>query len=174
MARTAAFRKWNGARMSTHPSPTPFLLRDPLYRVVSCLSSNSHGQRAKSFHFRRKCSVDRSKISRREFEEGFSLPLSLSLFPVYPRFESLLAGNRLLGILVDRGFVPSRPLHHTHTHTHTRAHIFTRDSFERSDRGESFFFFFFLTWSSLLQQVSTTIDFSTTLENVCKGAKREK
>ena len=140
MARTAAFRKWNGARMSTHPSPTPFLLRDPLYRVVSCLSSNSHGQRAKSFHFRRKCSVDRSKISRREFEEGFSLPLSLSCLPeIRISFgrKPIARNPSRPGICPKSAFAP-----HTHTHAHTRTHFHARFFREIRSRRILLFFLF--------------------------------
>lgn len=145
-----------------------------IHCVSRCIPSNSsHGQRAKSFHFRRKWSADRSKMSRGdftrgEFEQG-CLSLSLFLFPVYPRFESLLAGNRLLGILVvDRGRICRKSAHiYTRTHFHSR--------FFREIRSSLSFFFFFLTWrSSLLQQVSTTIDFLTTLDNVSKGANGEK
>lgn len=147
-----------------------------MYRVVSRLIPRTANARNRSIFegngrpIDRKC---REEISREESSNrvvSLSLSLSLSCLP-----EIRISFGRK-PIARNPSSRPGEDLSQvdTHTRAYIRAHIFTRDSFERSDRVFPFFFFF-LTWrSSLLQQVSTTIDFLTTLDNVSKGANGEK
>lgn len=108
------------------------------------------------------------RFHERRIRTGLSLSLSLSL-SCLPEIRISFGRKPIARNPSSR---PGEDLSQVGTHIH--AHIFTRDSFERSDRVFPFFFFF-LTWrSSLLQQVSTTIDFLTTLDNVSKGANGEK
>ena len=108
------------------------------------------------------------RFHERRIRTGLSLSLSLSCLP-----EIRISFGRK-PIARNPSSRPGEDLSQVGTaHIYTRTHFHSR--FFREIRSSLSFFFFFLTWrSSLLQQVSTTIDFLTTLDNVSKGANGEK
>lgn len=108
------------------------------------------------------------RFHERRIRTGLSLSLSLSL-SCLPEIRISFGRKPIARNPSSR---PGEDLSQVGTHIH--AHTFSLAILSR-DPIESFLFFFFLTWrSSLLQQVSTTIDFLTTLDNVSKGANGEK
>lgn len=154
MARTAAFRKWNGAHTSTHPSPTlrfSFVIHCIALYPASCLI-----RAANAFHFRRR--IDRSienlreEISREgEFERvvfdnlwvggrGASLFLFLSL-SCLPEIRISFGRKPIArnpsrpGICPKSAFAP-----HTHTYTHALFHTRFFQEIRSKRRVLSFFF----------------------------------